>query len=85
MRPTDIDKVIEDQKAIESRKKTLIEELLKEKAAAIKEFDDKLAKLGYVDGAKPKRTHHKKPAAGKPQAPVTQAAKPAPEKEKPRG
>ena len=77
MRPGDIDKVLDDQKSIESRKKTLIEELLKEKAAAIKEFDDKLAKLGYVDdGTKPKRSHHRKPAA----KPATQAAKPATEK-----
>jgi hypothetical protein len=80
MRPSDIEKVLEDQKSIEGRKRALIDELLKEKAAAVKEFDDKLAKLGYVDGAKPKRTHHKKPAqaaAGK-----SAAEKSSPEKPK---
>ncbi|MCC7499404.1 MAG: hypothetical protein IT160_17620 [Bryobacterales bacterium] len=59
----DVEKLLAEQKAIEDRRKQLIEELMKQRSAAIKEFDDKLAKLGYNgDGAgKPKRSHHKKP------------------------
>jgi hypothetical protein len=75
----DVDKFLEDAKSFEGRKQALIDELLRQKAAAVKEFDDKLAKLGHVDGARPRRSHHPKAApAGKPAA----AQKSSPEKSK---
>jgi hypothetical protein len=81
----DVDKFLEEQKAIEGRKQSLIDELLRQKAAAIKEFDDKLAKLGHVDGARRGRSHHKKSAApaGKPAAPKPVQARPGQERPKP--
>src|ERR1051325_5619241 len=44
----------------------LIADLLKQKEAAIKSFDEKLAKLGYHGNSsgKSKRSHHKKTASG---------------------
>ena len=57
MAEDDLDKILSDQKSLEGRKQKLIDDLLKAKEAAIKDFDEKLAKLGY--GAKPKRSHHK--------------------------
>ena len=70
----DVDKVLADMKAVDDRKQALIEGLLKQRAAAIKEiddrkaavekeFDEKLAKLGYrVNSGKPERSHHKNAA-----------------------
>lgn len=60
----DVEKLLAEEKAIAERRKALIDELLKQKAAAVKEFDDKLAKLGHTDNGagKPKRNHHKKAA-----------------------
>lgn len=60
----DVEKLLAEEKAIAERRKALIDELLKQKAAAVKEFDDKLARLGHVDNGagKPKRSHHKKAA-----------------------
>ena len=67
-RPDDVEKILHDEKAVEGRKKALIEELLKQRADALAAFDEKLAKLGYhANSGKPKRSHHKKsagPAAG---------------------
>jgi hypothetical protein len=66
MPPDDIDKLLADQKAVEDRKQKLIDALLKEKVSAVKDFDEKLAKLGYVangDGKSKQRSHHKKAAA----------------------
>ena len=60
----DVDKFLVDQKSMEERKQGLIADLLKQKEAAIKAFDEKLARLGYVapwNAAKSKRSHHKKP------------------------
>jgi hypothetical protein len=83
----DVDKFLEEQKAIEGRKQSLIDELLRQKAAAIKEFDDKLAKLGHVDGtARSRRSHHRKASAapaGKPAAPKPAQARPGQERPKP--
>ena len=63
----DVDKLLAEQQAFEDRKKKLIDELLKERAAAVKVIDDKLAKLGHVDGAgKSRRSHHKKASAAVP-------------------
>jgi hypothetical protein len=63
-RSDDVEKLLSEEKAVAERKKTLIATLLKQREAAIKDFDDRLAKLGYQspDG-KPKRSHHKKQAA----------------------
>ena len=59
----DVEKLLADQKAFEDRKRALIDDLLRQKAEAVKVFDDKLAKLGYrADGAK-RKSHHKKPDA----------------------
>jgi hypothetical protein len=61
----DVEKILSEAKAIEDRKQALIAELLKQREAAIKSFDEKLAKLGYEGpdkASKPKRSHHKKPA-----------------------
>ncbi len=44
-RNNDVEKLLADEKAIEDRKQSLIADLLKRKEAAIKEFDDKLARL----------------------------------------
>jgi len=66
-KPTDdVEKVLSDLKTIEDRKQVLIADLLRQKADAVKVFDDRLAKLGYQakDGAgKPKKSHHKKEPA----------------------
>jgi hypothetical protein len=66
----DVEKLLSDEKAIEDRKQALIADLLKQKEAAIKEFDDRLAKLGYNarHAAKGGRSHHKKEHAAPPVA-----------------
>lgn len=58
---TEIETLLSDEKSLEGRKKSLIDALLKERAAAIADFDEKLAKLGYkANFDKSKRSHHKK-------------------------
>jgi hypothetical protein len=52
-----VDKFLTEQKAVESKRHELIKEILRQKEAAIKAFDEKLAKLGY-DGEHTKRSHH---------------------------
>ena len=47
-RTDDLEKLPSEQKAIEERKQHLIDDLLRQREAANKEFDEKLAKLGYV-------------------------------------
>lgn len=61
----DVEKLLAEEKAIADRRKALIDALLQQKADAVKEFDDKLAKLGYHgDGVgKRRRSHHRKAAA----------------------
>jgi len=63
----DVEKILHDERAVETRKQALIDDLLKQREAAITAFDEKLAKLGYkANSGKPKRSHHKKSAsAGK--------------------
>lgn len=57
----DVEKFLAEEKAIGDRKKTLIAALLKQRETAIKDFDEKLAKLGYeTPESKPKRSHHKR-------------------------
>jgi len=53
-----VDKFLAEEKARETQRHDLIKELLRQKEAAIKTFDEKLAKLGY-DGEHSKRSHHK--------------------------
>jgi hypothetical protein len=63
-KPSDpIEKFLLEEKAVEDRKQALIEDLLRQRADAIKAFDDKLAKLGYRGNSagKPKKSHHKQP------------------------
>lgn len=61
-RSADVERIIAEEKAIEDRKQALIADLLKQKEAAIQEFDEKLSKLGYQPNAgRGRRSHHKKP------------------------
>jgi hypothetical protein len=72
----DVEKVLADLKGIEDRKQSLIADLLRQKAEAVKAFDDKLAKLGYhaKDGAgRPQKSHHKQPKAAPSPATKTQS------------
>jgi len=55
-----VEEFLAEQKAIEDRRQELIKELLREKDAAIKAFDEKLAKLGYEENHRTRRSHHKK-------------------------
>jgi folate-binding Fe-S cluster repair protein YgfZ len=60
-RTDDVDKFLSEVKVVEDRRQALIGDLLKQKEAAIKAFDEKLAKLGYqANSSKLKRNHHKK-------------------------
>ena len=62
----EVEKFLTEQKTLETHRQELIKELLREKEAAIKAFDEKLAKLGY-NGARPaKRSHHKQESDKKP-------------------
>ena len=60
----DVEKVLSDLKSAEDRKRGLIEDLLRQKAEAVKAFDEKLLKLGWKpdSAGKPKKSHHKAPA-----------------------
>jgi hypothetical protein len=61
----DVEKLLSEQKLLEDRKQALIDDLLKQKDAAIAAFDEKLEKLGYhaTKSGRSKRNHHKKVAA----------------------
>ena len=77
----DVEKVLSDLKSIEDRKQALIDDLLRQKADAMKAFDEKLLKLGWKPDStgRTKKSHHKAPAAGtpaKPKAPAAPAAGP---------
>jgi hypothetical protein len=54
----DVEKFLSEQKSLEAHRHELIKEVLRQKEAAIKAFDDKLAKLGYDGDHAPKRSHH---------------------------
>lgn len=72
-----IEKFLLEQKAVEDRKQALIDELLQQRADALKAFDEKLERLGYrANSGKSKRSHHKpgKPSTDAP--PAKGAAKP---------
>ncbi len=65
IKSADVEKILADEKAIEDRKQALIADLLKQREAAIKAFDEKLARLGYRapdSSGQPKKSHHKKAA-----------------------
>ena len=47
------------EEQLEAHRHELIKEVLRQKEAAIKTFDEKLAKLGYDGEHAPKRSHHK--------------------------
>ena len=47
-RSDDVETFLVEQKSMEDRKQTLIEDLLPQKESAINAFDKKLAKLSYV-------------------------------------
>jgi hypothetical protein len=61
-----VDKFLAEQKTLEAHRHELIKEVLRQKEAAIKSFDEKLAKLGYDGDHAPKRSHHKTEGEKKP-------------------
>jgi len=64
-RTDDVEKILSDQKALEDRRQSLINDLLQQREAAIKAFDEKLAKLGWHHpngSSKQRKSHHKQPA-----------------------
>ena len=62
----DVEKFLSEQKAVEGKRHDLIKEVLRQKEAAIKTFDEKLAKLGHHEGGKSaRRSHHKTDAEKK--------------------
>jgi hypothetical protein len=72
-RTDDVEKFLSEQKVLEDRKQGLIDDLLKQRDAAMTAFDEKLAKLGYhANSSKRGRSHHKKAP------PAADAAKTAP-------
>jgi hypothetical protein len=54
-----VDKFLAEQKTLEAHRHELIKEVLRQKEAAIKAFDEKLEKLGYDGEHASKRSHHK--------------------------
>jgi hypothetical protein len=62
-----VDKFLTEQKTLEAHRHELIKEVLRQKEAAIKAFDDKLEKLGYDGEHASKRSHHKDEANKKPE------------------
>jgi hypothetical protein len=62
-RTEDFETVLAEEKVAEDRKNRLVADLLKQREAASKDFDEKLAKLGYHPAAKRKRNYHRKSAA----------------------
>jgi hypothetical protein len=66
MAQDDVEKFLSEEQQLESRRQDLIKEVLKQKEAANKAFDEKLAKLGYNEDHAPRRSHHKKAPESKP-------------------
>ena len=67
MADENVEKFRSEQKSLEDRKQTLIQDLLRQREAAIKDFDEKLAELGYqAKDGKPKRSHHKQTPPAEP-------------------
>ena len=64
-----VEKFLTEQKSMEERKQALIDDVLKQREAAIKAFDEKLEKLGYrANSGKGRRSHHRKAAPAAPAA-----------------
>jgi len=63
----DVEKFLAEQKAVETHRQELIKDLLRQKEAAIKVFDEKLEKLGYNPDRPPRRSHHKNDTEKKPE------------------
>jgi valyl-tRNA synthetase len=63
----DVEKFLAEKKTFESKRQELIKEVLRQKEAAIKAFDEKLAKLGYDGDHAPKRSHHSRRDDAKPE------------------
>lgn len=75
-RVDDVEKLLAEAKAFEDRKQALIADLLKQREAANKAFDEKLAKLGYeANSGKSRRSHHKKGAHAGADAPAKSKTK----------
>jgi hypothetical protein len=76
-RVDDVEKLLAEGKAFEDRKQALIADLLKQREAANKAFDEKLAKLGYQanSAGKPRRSHHKTGAPASADAPAKSKTK----------
>ena len=62
-----VEKFLTEQKTLEAHRHELIKEVLRQKEAAIKAFDEKLAKLGHDGEHVAKRSHHKDDADKKAQ------------------
>ena len=77
----DVEKLLSEAKSLDDRKQALIDGLLKERAAALAAFDEKLAKLGYhANAGRSKRSHHKNKKA----APAPAAKSPTEKPQDPR-
>jgi hypothetical protein len=63
-----VEQLIAEQQAIEARRQELIEEILRQKEAAIKDFDEKLAQLRQGKNSAPKRSQRPKKSAAKKEA-----------------
>ena len=64
-RTDDVEKILSDQKALEDRRQSLINDLLQQREAAIKACDEKLAKLGWHEpngSGRQRKSHHKQSA-----------------------
>jgi hypothetical protein len=62
---------------VAAHKEALIADLLKQREAALKDFDEKLAKLGYhANSGKARRSHHRKATAPAGDAGAKAAQKP---------
>jgi hypothetical protein len=61
-----VEKFLAEKKTLEAQRHELIKEVLRQKEAAIKAFDEKLARLGYDGDHEAKRSHHKDAADKKP-------------------
>jgi hypothetical protein len=57
----EVAKFLAEEKTLEGKRHELIKEVLRQKEAAIKAFDEKLEKLGYDGEHASKRSHHKPP------------------------
>ena len=79
----DVEKLLSEEKSLDDRRQALIDGLLKERAAALAAFDEKLAKLGYhANAGRSKRSHHTKKTAPAPAAKSAAAEKPSTDKPK---